>query len=63
VIGEGDGLETGRNCPPHDGFRRKAPVRGGRVNVQVNRFSRAGRRLVGGQRRYPISGAVQDGWE
>jgi hypothetical protein len=63
VIGEGDGPETGRDRPPHDCFRRKAPVRGGRMNMQVDRSSRAGRCVGGGQRRYPISGAVQDGCE
>jgi hypothetical protein len=63
VIGERDRAKTGRNRSSHDCLGSDAPIRGGRMNMQVDRFTTAGRRFGGAQRRYPISGAVQDGCE
>lgn len=63
VIGERNGAETCRDGATHDALRRNAPVRGSRMNVQVDRFPGAGGSFGGAQRRYPVSGAVQDGWE
>ena len=63
VICEGDRGETSGKGTLHHRFRRQTSIRGRRVNVQVDGCWSA--HVLGhmAQRRYPISGAVQDGWE
>lgn len=63
VISEGNRRETGGMCTLHHRFRRQTAIRGRRVNVEVDGcgVSHVFGRIA--QRRYPISGAVQDGWE
>jgi hypothetical protein len=63
VIGQRNGTQAGRDGTPDHTFGSEAPVRGGRMHMQIDGFHRVGRPVRGAQRRYPISGAVQDGWE
>jgi hypothetical protein len=62
VIRQGHRAEPGSPSSSHNAFRRDASVRSGRVHMQVDRF-RAVRDWSRAQRRYPSSGAVQDGCE
>jgi hypothetical protein len=63
VIGESNGSETGSKGTLYYRFRRQTSIRSRRMNVQVDGCAPA--HIFGhmAQRRYPISGAVQDGWE
>lgn len=62
VVGEGDGVETGLERALHHYFGRKTPVGSGGVRMKVDRRA-GGRGMRVVQRRYPISGAVQEGCE
>src|SRR5690606_35948641 len=57
VIGQGDGGKAGPGCALHHDFGLQLAIGCGGVEVEVN-----GSRREGGQREYPISGAVQAGW-
>ena len=61
VVGQRNGGQTGSLCPLYHSLGGEAPIRGGRMHVQVDGFDRRVRPVHGAQRRYPISGAVQDG--
>jgi hypothetical protein len=60
VVGERDGTQPNRQRARDDRLGRQAPIGRRGMDVEVDRC--AGWRGVGiAQRRYPISGAVQDG--
>ena len=63
MIGEGDGAEAGTQRPLYHGLGGETTIRRRRMHVQIDGFHRLDRLVHGAQRRYPISGAVQDGWE
>src|SRR5215216_2210392 len=62
VIGEGNGVQACSQGASDNSLGRKTPIRSSRMHVQVDGFGLSGvwRRI---QRRYPVSGEVQDGWE
>jgi len=61
VVRQGDRAEARLRGPGNDLLGREGPVRGRAVQVEIDR---ARRDLRGGaQREYPVSGAVQEGWE
>jgi hypothetical protein len=63
VIRKRDGSETGSKRAFYHRFRRQTSIRGRRVNVQIDGCGGAHFLGTMAQRRYPISGAVHDGWE
>ena len=61
VIGQCDRRQAGGLGPRNHFFRSELAVRRGRVKVQVD--PAAGYWFCGGQALYPVSGAVQPGWD
>jgi len=62
VIGEGNGVQACSQGASDNSLGRKTPIRSSRMHVQVDGFGPSGV-WRGIQRRYPVSGEVQDGWE
>ena len=63
MIGKGYRLKPGRKRTPDYGFGSKAAVRRSRMDVEINSAAELRRAGYLSQRRYPISGAVQEGCE
>jgi hypothetical protein len=62
MIGECDGVKARGKGPSDYSFRSNTSVRGSRMDMQVDDL-RPAVVCSGIQRRYPVSGAVQEGWE
>ena len=63
MIGKGYRLKPGRQGTHDNGFGSKAAVRRSRMDVEINGAAELRRAGYLSQRRYPISGAVQEGCE
>jgi hypothetical protein len=63
MIGKGYRSKPGRKGAPDHGFGSKPAIRGSRMDVEIYCAAELRRAGYLSQRRYPISGAVQEGCE